>query len=289
MTHPNFIKSNHIYIFASELSVLVGLNKYKNPSEVLLKLWRTNFKTEYQKIEKKMKDGSLQQALEENGQQKLERISKKYVDKTQKIKAELEKCQKSQNITEMKQSQQKMLDHCQDLEEKDKVEIQKAIYEVTNTHFGTVQENKSLHIYTQLTNQPVIKLSSFHKRPLIQSGDNIWFLGGKLDGILEDKTIIEVKNRMNGLFKSVREYEKIQTHAYMYIFHSNLSQIVETYMKGKNPECGILEVEFDKKFWKSIISRVLKFIHYFNKFLKNEKLQIKLLQQGSQQFQMGIF
>ena len=57
---------------------------------------------------------------------------------------------KSQNITEMKQSQQKMLDHCQDLEEKDKLEIQKHL-RVTNTHFGTVQENKSLHIYTQLT------------------------------------------------------------------------------------------------------------------------------------------
>ena len=83
---------------------------------------------------------------------------------------------------------------------------------------------------------------------MIQSQDDIWFLGGKIDGILEDKTIIEVKNRMRGLFNTVREYEKIQTFAYMFILHSQKSQLVETYFNGSRQECGILEVEFEDKF-----------------------------------------
>ena len=63
-------------------------------------------------------------------------------------------------------------------------------------------------------------------------------LGGKIDGILEDKTVIEVKNRMRGLFNTVREYEKIQTFAYMFIFHSSHSQLVETYLNQTKNECG---------------------------------------------------
>ena len=164
-----------------------------------------------------------------------------------------------------------------------------AIREITQTNFGTRQEKKSLHIYTQLTNTPVLELKYFCKRPLIQSQDDIWFLGGKIDGILEDKTIIEVKNRMRGLFNTVREYEKIQTFAYMFILHSQKSQLVETYFNGSRQECGILEVEFEDKFWKMLVNRILQFINYFHEFRQNTQLQKKLLQQGVDKFELDIY
>ena len=284
-----FMNSQNIYIYASELSNLVGLNKYRKPAEVVLKIWKKNFPTDYQEIKKKLEDKKYTLALDEKREETFERISKKYVDKTQKIQAEMTECQNQNDVVKMKEVRTKMLEHCQDLEQKDKMEIEKAIYEITNTNFGTQQESKSIHIYTQLTSQPVLKLTGFHKRPLIKSEENIWYLGGKLDGLLEDKTVIEVKNRMNGLFNSVREYEKIQTFAYMFIFHSPKSQIVETYMRGKTPECGIIDVDYDTEYWQSIIQRILKFIHYFNKFMKTEKLRARLLKQGVEKFEINIF
>ena len=285
----NYINSTNIYIYASELSNLVGLNKYRKPAEVLLKIWKTNYPQDYQHIKKRLEENKIGLALDEKKEETLTRISEKYQDKTQKIKDTMKKCKEEKDVEKMKEVRKEMLEHCQDLEAKDKVEIEKAIYEITNTNFGTKQESKSLHIYTQLTNLPVLKLDRFSKRPLISSNDNLWFLGGKLDGILEDKTIIEVKNRMNGLFKTVRDYEKIQTYAYMFIFHSPKSQIVETYMRGKKPECGIIDVEFEEEYWQMLVQRILKFIHYFNKFLKSEKLRGKLLKQGVDKFSLYIY
>ena len=104
-------------------------------------------------------------------------------------------------VTKMKKIQKEMINHCQDLEAQDKQELEKAIYEMTNTHFGIKNEKKSLHIYTEMTGIRVLKLDKFYKRPLIKSAENIWFLGGKVDGILDDRTVIEVKNRMRGLLK----------------------------------------------------------------------------------------
>ena len=51
-----FIKSNHIYIYASELSNLVGMNKFKKPAEVLLRIWKTNFAQEHSCILKELEE-----------------------------------------------------------------------------------------------------------------------------------------------------------------------------------------------------------------------------------------
>ena len=287
--NAKFIKSNHIYIYASELSNLVGMNKFKKPAEVLLRIWKTNFAQEHNCILKELESKKKPVALDETKQETFERIAKKYEDKTVKIKKEMEKCKKTKDVQKMKESQQKMIAHCQDLETEDKIKIEKAIREITQTNFGTRQEKKSIHIYTQLTDQPVLELKYFCKRPLVQSHDDIWYLGGKIDGILEDKTIIEVKNRMRGLFNTVREYEKIQTFAYMFILHSEKSQLVETYFNGSRQECGILEVEFEDKFWQMLVNRILQFINYFHEFRKSPELQRKLLQQGVEKFEIDIY
>ena len=284
-----FLKSNHIYIFASELSNLVGLNKYKKPAEVLLRIWKTNFAQEHSCILKELEKNKQQVAIDESKEETFQRISKKYEDKTKKIKKEMEKCKKTKDVVKMKESQQKMIAHCQDLETEDKIKLENAIREITQTSFGTRQEKKSIHIYTQLTNTPVLDLKYFCKRPLIQSQEDVWFIGGKIDGILEDKTIIEVKNRMRGLFNTVREYERIQTFAYMFILHSQKSQIVETYFNGSRQECGILDVEFEDEFWQKLVNRILKFINYFHQFRKDSSLQKKLLQEGADKFEMDIY
>lgn len=284
-----FIKSNHIYIYASELSNLVGMNKFKKPAEVLLRIWKTNFAQEHTCILQELQSKKKKVALDETKEQTFQRIAKKYEDKTQKIQKEMEECRKTQDVVKMKESQQKMIAHCQDLEAEDKVKIENAIREITQTSFGTRQEKKSIHIYTQLTSTPVLELKHFCKRPLIENETGIWFIGGKVDGILQDKTVIEVKNRMRGLFNTVREYEKIQTYAYMFILHSQQSHLVETYFNGSRQECGILEVNFEDEYWKTIINRILIFANYFQKFRQDKNLQRKLLQHGVDKFYLDIF
>ena len=157
----------------------------------------------------------------------------------------------------------------------DKKKIEENIINLTNTGFGTKNETRSIHIYTQMTGIPVMNISNFYKRILLKSGDYNWYIGGRIDGICQDKTIVEVKNRMHKLFYNLREYEKIQTFSYMYILESRKSQLVETYMKGNQPEINIIDVDFQEIYWEFIFDRITTFVDYFNKFLKNEKLKKK--------------
>ena len=63
MSQSQFIKSNHIYIYASELSSLVGLNKFQSPTKVLLKLWKTNFPSDHSKHQNILKKKKQTMAL----------------------------------------------------------------------------------------------------------------------------------------------------------------------------------------------------------------------------------
>ena len=88
----DFIKSNHIYIFASELSNLVGLNKFQKPAKVLLKIWKTNFPQDFKNIKSELAKKKITLAPDEKKEETFQRITKKYQDKTQKIQADLERC-----------------------------------------------------------------------------------------------------------------------------------------------------------------------------------------------------
>ena len=107
MSQSQFIKSNHIYIYASELSSLVGLNKFQSPTKVLLKLWKTNFPSDHSKHQNILKKKKQTMALDETREQTFQRITQKYQDKTQKIQQEMKKCQEQKDVVKMKEIQKK--------------------------------------------------------------------------------------------------------------------------------------------------------------------------------------
>ena len=67
----NYINSTNIYIYASELSNLVGLNKYRKPAEVLLKIWKTNYPQDYQHIKERLEENKIGLALDEKKEETL--------------------------------------------------------------------------------------------------------------------------------------------------------------------------------------------------------------------------
>ena len=74
----------------------------------------------------------------------------------------------------------------------------------------------------------------------------------------------------------------------MYILESNKSQLVETYMKGQQPEVNIIDVEFQQIYWDYIFIRITQFVEYFNKFMNDEKLRKELLSNGVENFKINI-
>lgn len=274
---------NNICIFASELASLIGLNNFKSPSETLYRIWNKNFTSDFERVYKNLGDKAN---LLEDKKAVFKKIAKKY-DK--KLDIDLDKCIDSKDIEGMMKKRQKLMEECKDMDQSDKKKIEDSIINLTNTGFGTKNESRSIHIYTQMTGTPVINISDFYKRILLKSNGYNWYVGGKIDGICSDKTIIEVKNRMHKLFYNLREYEKIQTYSYMFILESHKSQLVETYMKGQQPEVNIIDVKFEEIYWNYIYHRITQFVEYFNEFMKDDKLKEQLLSDGVENFNINIY
>ena len=82
------------------------------------------------------------------------------------------------------------------------------------------------------------------------------FVGGKHDGQLADGTIVELKNRQR-CFLGIPLYEKVQIHAYMVIYGSRKSWLVESFRGVEKKHV----IEFDDAFWKDVVSNIHDFVY----------------------------
>lgn len=278
MKKYQFIDSKKICLFASEIAIITGDNKFKNLGEIILRIWKLNFNKDFKKYE------DIYNNNETNFLETEEKLDK-FIEK-HNIKENIKKQINVNTINNLNLEKNNILEKCNFIDDKEKTEFNKILTEYSNTNFGKKQENNSIHIFTQLTNEPVIKYSKFTKQILFNYNDYSWYIGGKIDGILKDKTIIEVKNRMHKLFRTVKDYEKIQIYSYMFIFNSKKSYLVETYFKNTNPETNIMEVIFNSEYWNYITKKIEKFINLFYKFLNSKELKLKLLNEGTNNFKI---
>ena len=162
MSKKNHINIKNICIYSSELASLIGLNPYKNCGETIMRIWSVNYKNDYLEIKNSLNEKEI--TKNETKNETFKRISNKYKNKTPKLKKTLEQCLKTDNISTMMDKRKEILKECEDMDYKDKKEIEDSIREITNTGFGTKNESKSIHMYTQLTGIPVIKFDKFVKK-----------------------------------------------------------------------------------------------------------------------------
>ena len=283
-----FFKKTDIFIYSSELACLINCNKFKSPSHVLYRLWNTYFKEDFNTINNSIEE--IDKYLIEDTDDIIDNICQKYNNK--KITKNLQKCKNTQNIEDMKAKRNEILEECKKMTLEDKRKIEKSIFEVTNTNFGTKNEEKTLHIYTRIRNIPVITLKQFFRKLIFKKDNYNWYIGGKIDGLTKNddgsKTIIEVKNRMYKLFYQLRDYEKIQIFSYMFILETALAEIVEIYNK-EQPEVNIISIPFEFEYWENILDKILLFINYFNTFMENINLRKQLIIEGPDKFKIDIY
>ena len=83
---------------------------------------------------------------------------------------------------------------------------------------------------------------------------------------------------MNRLFYTLRDYEKVQVYAYMYILELEKAKLVECYKKKDSCTINVIDVEFDQMFWdEEISSRVEEFIRNFEQFLGSKEKKLELV------------
>lgn len=253
----------------SEIAIITGDNTYKSKRDYLIDFWKKNNATDFEKY-KKITDFTKETD---------EEIIKKITSKNNiNITNDLKECANINDTAQLNLLKRKMVDQMDDLSENDKKELTKSIINLTNTKFGIKNENDVTKLYETMTGNNIIKDNKYHKTKLVELEELTIYIGGKIDGInSENGSIIEVKNRVNKLFYSLRDYEKVQITCYMFLFGSSKGHLVEAFRKKDGTDINIIEVDFDENYMSYIFGKIYMFGRYYSKFMKDEQLKIKIL------------
>lgn len=253
----------------SDIAIITGDNTFKTKNDYLIDFWKKNYKTDFEKYKK------LTQFIKETDNDIILNISSKNnVD----ISLELQKCKSSTNINDLQTIKKTILDKVSNLSEVDKKEITKSITNVTNTKFGIKNEDDITKLYESLSGNSIIKDNKYHKIKIFETNVAKIFIGGKIDGIDYNKSlIIEVKNRIHKLFYTLKNYEKVQIMCYMYLFSCKKGHLVEAYKTKEKPLINIIEVDFDEIYMNDILQKILCFANFFCDFINDHDAKIKLL------------
>ncbi len=151
------------------------------------------------------------------------------------------------------------------LSEKDKLDVKKSIENESNKRYGTIRENFTFNHLIDIYGTNII-IDKEHK---IKKLFNNFYIIGEIDGLLNNDTIIEIKNRTNRLFHRIYNYEKVQIIMYMHLYGLKHSKLVENF----NNQINIIDLDMDEDFLKYVLHKIYKFSRFYNELLKNIELK----------------
>ena len=276
---------NRICLFASEVAIITGHNKYEKIDKVTHRLLAEYFPRKYNILVKKMKDEGVEiiPADKTEHLKKIIKDSNISGESKKVIEGTLKKTVDSKNSKEFRQNQENLIKKIENeivkqsgkpLSKEMKQTVKDTVKGSTNTNYGIKNENKGTLEYTKLTGNTVYNYNRFVKMPLFDEKklELSVILGGRVDGVLLDDTgkisrVVEVKNRTSRLFYNLRDYEKVQTMIYMKLFNLNSLDLIEILKKENDSiESNIINISFDTEFWENEIYNKIKI--YIADFLK---------------------
>lgn len=231
------MKGNNINIYASKLADCCNMNQYKSPKDLI---------KEYHSI--KNKDNSYK-SLEEKVEEKVKKF-----DSVEKIQFESiikSDCKDAVEVQKKIKHVKENTDLCKD------PEITRFIEKTLYTSQGNKEEDTIREKFAVENKREYSTKGGFvtSKIPIFITGNIKVNVGGRHDGMDQDGNLIEIKNRMNK-FLGVMLYEKVQIHAYMFIFEKDEATLIENYMGEVREHV----VQFDDDFWEEVKESLKKFI-----------------------------
>lgn len=160
------------------------------------------------------------------------------------------------------------------LSKTDQQDIIKSIESKINCKFGSTQENTAINQYQNKYNTLITnKNNKFYKKKIQSIDSYSIYVGGYVDGIKDDGTIIEVKNRMRKFFDPLPMYDIIQLQTYLFILNSSNGELVEQLKDNKNNIKTTL-IDIDLQMWENLIQpKIIQFCKAIIKILNNKELQ----------------
>lgn len=151
--------------------------------------------------------------------------------------------------------------------------------------FGDHQEASSLQHLEKLWNTKIQKDNKYRTLALPGVGkDFTWVLGGRVDGVTADGTLVEIKNRRSRIFDEIPFYEKVQLECYMRIFNAPKIYLVQHLRRKKTGlKQKISLVKRDDFLWdQNIVAQLARAAPSFEKMLQTPKRCESLLRASQQ-------
>jgi hypothetical protein len=257
----------------SEIAIITGDNKFKDLNEYIITLWKKNFPDDFNKY-------SVSYKIPEK-EEDIKKLMKECTNNKINIEEEIKKVNNTNNISELNENKKKLNEKIDNIKDETlKKEMKKCITNITNTNYGTSNENNILALCEQKFMTKIIKDDKY-KRKLIHDSVFKWYIGGKIDGVDEKNNVYEIKNRVSKLFYELRNYEKVQIMTYLFLHKSTKGYLIEALKnKGENNNINVISVDYDEKYFKEdIFDKIIGFISFFEKLITNEEFKINYLKQ----------
>ena len=276
----NMSKAKMIKIPISSIAPLVGFDNYNNFPKTVCELLRKYQKEKFEQIEKSFQSKDIEIATDSEAR-KLVRHDKKHgsnlyqqVKTINNIKTTSQQLVSNQNLILKKTLASTSISQ----EEKDK--IKKQVESMTNKSHGIKSEDDVLKRFEQESNMKIESGQKWMTCPFVMDKNSVqWAFHGKYDGKTSCGKIIEAKKRQRGLFKRLRDYEKIQIQSYLFGTQSIQGYLVESYSHANGMDFNMILVDFDSDFVnQTIINRLTSFVNFFMDLLDNPDWQNTIIQ-----------
>jgi hypothetical protein len=244
-------------------------------------------KSEYNKLSKTLLD------TERNVKQDLTQLDKK-IDSVQLSESEQISKALGQDLVETiknvtidteskrKETNKMILDL--NLDETSKKALLKQTESFINKSHGTIKEDSAIVMFEAKYNVKLDTSQVYNKIQFKETDKYTYFIGGKVDGFYpgDSKTtpfVVEVKNRVKGLFNSLRDYEKTQIQIYIYMLNIEEARLVEKYRNA----IRVTKVLKDVDYIDNIKTYLEIFIKNFERFIDSDSLKLKYLHSSNDQ------
>lgn len=235
---------SRVVIKASDVAAILGRNQYKPRQEILEELWKKNSPETFTGKTKRDKANDIL---------KISDVARDVLNCVSQIKAK-----DSSEVQTISANVRKYINTDSNLSKEQKEEIISHITSNVYTAHGTRSEDKTSVKVTQDENTRLVRDNSMYYYDIMTINETKFVIAGRIDRIEEredgSRILVEIKNRVNRLFRRVVEYEMIQVQVYLQMLGLVHARLVEQY----NNQVLSHDLERDEELWNNNIVPGLK-------------------------------
>jgi hypothetical protein len=241
-----------VIIGASSVASAIGKSQFKKQPELISELWKKY----------------LPHTFEGQTREEEALLVLNSMDTTKKILTEAEgfKSEKSDDVKQQTRKLFHQIEHS-GLLPQDMLKAKEHIRKTLSTNHGTRNEDKTAKFDKMAAN--LVEDDTFYHYDICEIEGTFYQIVGRVDRVQNNedgsRILVEIKNRTNGLFNRVRDYEEIQCQTYMQMMKGiEYCRLVETY-NGESK--SYLIQKNDEKWTQEIVPKLQNFCEHFHGML----------------------